>query len=118
MLLTGLTLADRLMRAAVPEAVRRQARADPVAASLAAQAERNLMRDAGPGPLEHALFHLRASDRPWAGARYALGFAFRPTAAEWTELPLPAALAPVHYLLRPVRLVAKYARQALGRAAD
>jgi hypothetical protein len=117
MLLVGLALADGLLQAPVPEEVRRRVRSDPVAGSLAAQVGRNLLRGVAPGPVQHALFHLRASDRPWDGARYSLGFAFRPTAAEWTELPLPAALAPAHYLLRPVRLAAKYARRALGHRA-
>ena len=31
-------------------------------------------------------------------------------ALEWRELPLPASLSPIYYLVRPLRLVAKYVR--------
>jgi hypothetical protein len=34
---------------------------------------------------------------------------FRPTPLEWRALPLPVALAPLHYLVRPVRLLWRHA---------
>jgi hypothetical protein len=34
----------------------------------------------------------------------------RPTVYEWNAVPLPEALAALHYLIRPVRLLWKHAR--------
>lgn len=51
----------------------------------------------------------RRVDRWWAG----LGFALAPTPGDFDALPLPRALWPAYYLLRPVRLISKAVRGTL-----
>ena len=45
--------------------------------------------------------------------RAGLGFALAPTPGDFDALPLPRALWPAYYLLRPVRLVSKAVRGTL-----
>ena len=48
----------------------------------------------------------RASDR----LRFLHDVLLRPTPLEWEAVPLPPSLAPLYYLVRPMRLLWKYAR--------
>ena len=116
MLLVGLALADGLLQAPVPAEVRRRVRSDPVAGSLAARVGRNLLRR-GAGPVQTRPVP-PAGGRPAVGRAHCyLGLAFRPTVAEWTELPLPARSP------RPTTCSGrsgwrpKYARRVLGHGA-
>ncbi len=54
------------------------------------------------------LFHLRAHARLRDRARYLLWLVGRPNQGDWAVVSLPDALAPFYYLIRPLRLVAKY----------
>jgi len=59
---------------------------------------------------EFALHRFQLAVR--SGARekiaYLLSFPFVPTPSDWTFLPLPSRLRPVHYVLRPIRLIVTY----------
>ena len=43
-------------------------------------------------------------------ARLVHNVVLRPTPVEWLQVPLPAALSPAYYFIRPIRLLMKYAR--------
>jgi hypothetical protein len=47
-------------------------------------------------------------------ARLIAGMSVQPTEAEYRVVQIPPSLYPAYYLLRPVRLAAKYAMQLLG----
>jgi len=61
--------------------------------------------------LRRRLFHLRAHERLRDRIAYLRYFLTIPNAADWAVVPLPRVLAPLYYLVRPVRLSAKYAIQ-------
>jgi hypothetical protein len=50
-------------------------------------------------------YELALEDRWWRRARSLLGRAIRPNAADQAALPLPHWLRPLHWFIRPVRLV-------------
>lgn len=110
MLFLGLFLASDLLGTVLPEEVWQKVQSDPKVKSLAAQVRAQLFQDASgpPGILANSLFHLRARERLGDRVRYCLGFAMTPTAGDLALLPLPAALFPLYYLLRPIRLAGKY----------
>ncbi len=117
MLLLGLFLAHELLGAALPEGVLGMARADPAVASLAAQVYVWLW--SGPpdclGDLDGCLFHLRARERVQDRVRYCLLLGLTPTPGDWACVELPPALFPLHYVLRPLRLMAEYGPALLKR---
>ena len=53
-------------------------------------------------------FHLRARDRLRDRLRHCLRVAFLPSAEDWVAVPIPAALYPLYYLIRPARLAVVY----------
>jgi hypothetical protein len=55
--------------------------------------------------LESTLFHLRVRDRMIDRVHYCQQRAITPNYRDWAALRLPPALAPLYYLLRPVRLL-------------
>src|SRR5258708_39434934 len=64
-----------------------------------------------PGPLgriEMFRCNLRIMDRKRDAITGLLRSTFVPTISDWQALPLPAALYPLYYLLRPLRLLKKY----------
>jgi hypothetical protein len=113
----SLRLAQDLLGAAVPGVVGQALQADPAVAGLAAQVRTWLCTEA-PSPRfasQHPWFYLRLRERGRDKAPYLLQHlrrAVRPTALDRAWLPLPALLAPLYYLLRPLRVTARYGRQA------
>jgi hypothetical protein len=121
-LLLGLRLASELVAAPLPERAGDPARRDPRVGRLAGQTlERIFAGNAGPpGLVEGSLFHLRALDRFRDRVRYCAHLALTPTPRDWAAIRLPAALAPLYYLVRPLRLAGKYALrlEVPGRAVS
>jgi hypothetical protein len=115
MLWLGLVLACDLLDTPVPEAVQQRARADEVAASLAAQVRDWLARDTRPDPIGWSalLFHLKARERWQDRVRYSVRLLLTPTPGDWAFVQLPPALSPLYYLLRPFRLIGHYVLQNL-----
>jgi Uncharacterised nucleotidyltransferase len=114
MLFLGLYLASDFLEAPLPEEIRLRAHSDPVVRALAAQVREWLFREVLPGVLENWRFQVRIRDRLWDGCRYCLGLVMTPTGLELTLVSLPAALFPIYYLVRPLRLVLKHALRAKG----
>eukprot|EP00920_Eleutheroschizon_duboscqi_P038916 GHVT01093607.1.p2 GENE.GHVT01093607.1~~GHVT01093607.1.p2 ORF type:complete len:127 (-),score=19.01 GHVT01093607.1:299-679(-) len=112
MLHLGLFLASTLLEAPIPEKIGNKAAANPVVKRLAAQVCHRLFRESDQTPENVAtvLFHLQARDHLRDGLRYGLSLALTPTPAEWGLLRLPPSVSFLYYLLRPLRLAAKYGR--------
>jgi hypothetical protein len=107
----GLALAHGLLGAPVPEPVLARGRAERAVARIAAVLARRLF-SAGAGP-PRTIFsypYLMAMSRPADRLRFLHDVALRPTPHEWRAFPVPIALAPVHYLVRPLRLLWKHGR--------
>jgi hypothetical protein len=117
MLGVALALAVDLLDAPLPAEVVRRALSDRGVNPLVCEVERRLSEP--PSTLwNDASFHIRAHryrrDRWW----YLAGFVVATTPADWAVVPLPRRLFPLYYLIRLVRVVAKYggaATRALPR---
>lgn len=120
MLFLGLFLASDLLGAALPEEVLRTVRADPIVKSVGRQVCQQLFQSPNFSTeiRERFLFYLKMADGISHQLRYSLRCALRvviPTRAEWELLPLPDSLFFLYYLVRPIRLAAKYGPSMLRR---
>jgi Uncharacterised nucleotidyltransferase len=112
MLFLGLFLASDVLGAPLPEAILPRVQADRVVKSLATQVRKQLFLDPSPlvGVLKRTIFYLRAMEGFTERGRYCLAQVMTSTPGDWALLPLPGPLFPVYYVLRPIRLIAKYGR--------
>jgi hypothetical protein len=114
----GLRLARQLLDAPVPPEVLARGQRDRKVTALADHAAESLLHPPRrPAPQRPwpwtSLFYQgleRASDR-W---HYWHTMILAPGPLEWQCLPLPAALAPLYYGVRPVRLITKMLREAIS----
>ncbi len=116
MLRVGLLLAHDLFAVRLPERVTRNLLSDPAAVSLASHAQRRLFLhlpklEGAWAHWYHARAHDRLRDRVACLGRALITLSPR----DWALVPLPDRLYPLYYLIRPLRLAAKYARRALSR---
>jgi hypothetical protein len=108
--LLACSLAEQVLGMPVPAALAQAvADSDRVAALAATLAERLRAGHLDKRHLDDLALCDRRVDRWWAG----LGFALAPTPSDFDALPLPRALWPAYYLLRPVRLMSKAMRGTL-----
>ena len=116
MLLLGLSLASHVLGAPLPETILPRVQADPVVKTLAIQVRQQLFLDPSHpvGILKRAIFYLRAMERLTERGRYCLAQVMISTPGDWSLLPLPGPLFPLYYVLRPIRLIAKYGRTLLS----
>jgi Uncharacterised nucleotidyltransferase len=119
MLNIGVLLAHELAGAAIPGDLIARARGDSHAAALAARvAARMFMRVADrPGLFHDWAVPLRAIEGFGRRARYVLVRGLKPTIDDWEFLPLPSALYPIYYAVRPVRLALQQGPRLLPRAS-
>ncbi len=120
MLFIGLLLARDLLGAALPEGVSHKMEDDPVARSLAEEVRERLFWEPGKPPEEidesmFVYFRLKVRERLRDRARYLIRMALTPSVTDWEYLPLPAALSPLYYVIRPVRQAAIVARRVAKR---
>jgi hypothetical protein len=64
--------------------------------------------------MKQNIYYVKTMDRVSDKMRFCAGYTV-PTPLEWSLLRLPRSLSFLYYLLRPVRLAAKYGRKALKR---
>jgi Uncharacterised nucleotidyltransferase len=109
-LLLGLSLANDLLGAAVPEQIVLCATTDQVVRHLARDVCDRLARveDDPLGLIKGSRFHLRAIERQKDKLRYCMLLALLPTAEDWALVRLPAPLTFIYSLIRPFRLVGTY----------
>ena len=109
LLLLGLHLADRLLGAPVPQSIARQAATNAAVQRMAQQVVRWLFTEPfhRPESLAAYRFHLQMRER-WRDRRAYLAhlatLAVQPTAKDRAFVPLPRALDPLYYAVRPLRL--------------
>jgi hypothetical protein len=111
MLSLALFLASDLLGAVLPEDVSRRVQADSTIPALAADVQQRLFADGRPPPDAFPViepFHLKLLESRWDRYRYCLQIVTTPTVEDWELLPLPAALFPLYYVERPLRLAGKY----------
>jgi hypothetical protein len=115
----GVLLARELLGAAVPasvlEAFRREHAAARAARTVIAYVTNPT--DAGPGFYQRWSVPLRVIAEPRARLRYLAARALLPSADDRRFLRLPAALYPLYYLVRPLRVALKEASAAFHRLA-
>jgi hypothetical protein len=123
MLLLGLDLASALLEAWLPEKVQLQVQSDRTIGPLARQVSEELLRcpRRASGILaEKPFLYIKVRehwlDRLRVFLRYCPRYFTRiitPNALDHAFLPLPSWLSLLYYVVRPLRLVSSYARQAL-----
>jgi hypothetical protein len=110
MTLLGVFLAHDVLGASFPSEVLKRACSDRSVKLLAERVQNQLgmEEDARPGILAESLFHLRARERKRDRFQYCFRLAVTPTGIDWSLLRLPAALSPLYYAIRPLRLAVKH----------
>lgn len=118
MLLLALHLASELLDAPVPGHLAERARNDRAVQWLASRARRRMVATGASWPPEPEIhiFRVRALERPRDRARYLWHASTTPTPADWEAVALPDRAYSLYYLVRPIRLVAKYAHVTLRSA--
>lgn len=120
MYLTGIYLAHELLDAPVAENVVAIARDDRNVRALASRVANGLFSSAGPG---------RSRFDPWAvpirsieGARARMNYIVHrmmaPTMGDYELLPLPEALFPLYWVIRPFRMALQYGPRLLRGGAN
>ncbi len=120
MLTLGLMLARELGDVDVADSVFSICEDVDALRKYAAEMQRGLFtREPGPvGALEMFRCNLRIMDRKGDAITGLLRSIFVPTISDWEALTLPAALHPLYYLFRPLRLLKKYGASGLGRTGS
>ncbi|VVB69310.1 putative nucleotidyltransferase [uncultured archaeon] len=115
LLLLGLFLANGLLCTPLPLEISIHPHEETKVAHLVEEtATRLLARDAQIEAesrlpdIGEELLYLRAKERLRDKAGYYIRRATTPTTDDWSSMPLPGQLAPLYYVLRPVRLMNKY----------
>jgi Uncharacterised nucleotidyltransferase len=108
MILLSLLLARDFLGVELPPAAAALADADPQALVLASTVMERLRANRPASTVDVISFCVRALERTGDRARCLFGMTLQPTEAEYRVVQLPPALYWVYYLLRPLRLTAKY----------
>jgi hypothetical protein len=115
-ILLGLLLAKDLIGIELPEKASKKIDGEPVIRKLAVRVYKKLFQDVGSpaGIFKDQLLYLKMRERFKDKARYVLYLTFTPNTRDWNLLSLPSPLFPLYYILRPIRLLAKYGARLLG----
>lgn len=118
----ALRLAGDCLGAPVPETVRQWSSRDSAVPALVGdlRAQWGSPVAARMNKRQSLRLYLRMRERLRDRARYYFGTALTPTLEDWTSAPLPDALYPLYWAVRPIRLVTKRATTMLrpGRAPE
>ena len=113
----GVHLAQRLLGAPLPEAVRRRVAAYPGLAGLASRIEAIMFaRNAGFNTLQGLHMNLKLYEHMAQRIAHLANALFEPSLIEWTRWPLPRPLFFLYPPLRLVRLTRKYIARSMHRA--
>jgi len=118
LLFLALSLGEKISGVSPPDAVARMVAADPTLPWLCRQVEHHLAADVrGVPSLADHWFSLRGRERWRDRLRYATRLGLTPNPQDWALLPLPSALSPLYFLVRPLRLLGRTARFAWRRVS-
>lgn len=111
-LLLALRLMEDALALPLPRGASAAARAEPGLEALAHEARALWLADDAEEESTAAdlRFNLRLQDGGRARAAFAARWLLVPSPEDWAWAPLPAPLAPLHRLLRPLRLALRYGR--------
>jgi hypothetical protein len=117
-LLLGLNLSRSMFDCPLPERIVAEIDGDRMVAVLTAQVWDYFLgiRKPATSAMQTALFQARSRERRMDRVRYWMLKVFAPNWEEVEWLPLPRALMPLYWLLRPVRMVVQYGPELLGLA--
>ena len=106
----GLYLAKDFFDAPLPEELWLSLKADRSILRMGDAVRMRRFRGARkmPGIVERAAFRVRSIESRWAGLRYCMKMAFRPTEDDWRFVAVPKTLGMAYPLLRPFFLLRKY----------
>jgi hypothetical protein len=105
----GLLLAEELGGATLPSHIRDLFVHDPKVQALAREIEPQIIMGGNPARLNRfPIFYLRCRERWPHRLYYVLDQVFMPRWVDWHVLPLPGALFPLYFLIRPLRLLVKF----------
>jgi hypothetical protein len=109
MLLLGLSLAQGLLNATLPDEVRRRIDGDNTIESLVREIRARLFQTSSHpvGSLKEVLFHLKVHERLSDKMRYVVRYAAATNPADWDFISLPDKLFFLYHLVRPLRLLTK-----------
>jgi hypothetical protein len=108
-LLVGLSLANSLLSAPIPNDLLHGASKKKSVKNLTREASERLLNCRfAPQLLESCLFHLKIRERLRDRITYCLRLILTPAPGDWELITLPSSLFFLYYLLRPARLVRKY----------
>lgn len=108
LVLLGLFLSERLLKAPVPDVLLWEASENSIVVKMADKVIHNLFKQSITNTNDitdrFSSFHITIRDSFKDKIRYFLRLIFRPTDKEWTYFSLPAFFSFFHYFLRPLRL--------------
>lgn len=115
-LFLGLYLAREMLGADLPDEINRKVMDDLTIPSLGAEVRKRIFTEAerAPGEAERFLFYIGMRENLKDKAAYCFRRLFTSTQSDWSFLRLPAPFFPFYRFLRPLRLVKKFGKQALG----
>jgi hypothetical protein len=110
MWLLGLTLANQLLAARLPEEIARQIRNDARVQALARRVQDQFLAggESSVNAGERLRFRTNSQDTLVTGIRQVSIFATRPTDEDWQSRALPGWASPLYALLRPLRIARAY----------
>ena len=107
MVSVALALANHLLDASLPSAVRKRVAADSSAVALATDLGDEIFREERARG-SFVSFHLRVRETFGAKLSFVARALFQPAPEDWTALSLPDVAYPLYYLVRPFRLMKAY----------
>ena len=121
MLFLGLFLTNNILGAPIPYEILKRIKQDPLTIKLAGQVKQRLSGGTLiiPGIQESMMFksQLMGKNEIDCFLYFIRDFSRRittPTPADWKSIPLPDTLFPLYYVVRPIRLSAKYGKKAVN----
>lgn len=113
----ALRLAEGLLDAPLPTAVANWVSADSEVETLASHVAQEMFRSA-PTPASFVSYQWRVQEGLRRKLAVGLKSMFSPAPEDWTLVPLPDVAYPLYYIVRPLRLLAKYLTPWRSRGAD
>ena len=111
MLFVGLLLAKNLLNVPLPEWIIQDAKAGKLCKTVALDLLNENTKVAAPAQERFSIFHFKVRERFQDKFHFGLYLLFTPSRKEWLTFPLPAGLAFLHYVLRPLRLAISFFSQ-------
>jgi hypothetical protein len=101
----GIQLAHRIAKISLPEAILREFESDSVANRLAKHIAKNIFDSPGSTPQSRVPYHVEMLDlRDRVSLLFSLEF-LKPNERDRAAIALPKGLAPLYYLIRPLRIL-------------